>query len=60
VKTTKNLSGDEQRWVKRLIKKHGRNVGKMFLDHKTNVMQWSKGEIERKLKIFDKMQREDE
>lgn len=36
------LRGDDVMIVKKLIKKYGDDVDRMFKDIKTNVMQWSK------------------
>jgi uncharacterized alkaline shock family protein YloU len=39
------LRGDDVHIVKKLIKKYGDDVDRMFKDIKTNVMQWSKSQL---------------
>lgn len=46
------LRGDDVHIVKGLIKKYGEDVDRMFKDIKTNVMQWSKSELQKKIKAY--------
>ena len=35
------------------MKKHGDDINKMFLDIKTNVDQWSKGQLKKKMQALE-------
>ena len=42
------LRGDELIIMRKLTEKYGDDIDKMFLDIKTNVLQWSKGQLRKK------------
>jgi hypothetical protein len=46
------LRGDDVHIVRKLIKKYGEDVDRMFRDIKINVMQWSKGELHKKIRAY--------
>ena len=46
------LRGDDLKITTRLIKKYGDNIDKMFKDIKLNYMQWSKGELKKKILAY--------
>ena len=50
-KQTRLTEADALYW-KKLVEKHGDDTQKMFKDIKANYLQWSEGEIKRKIKIY--------
>ena len=50
--TIAKLRGDDVEIMRRLITKYDDDVDGMFRDIKTNYMQWSKGEIKKKLHSY--------
>ena len=42
------LRGDELVIMRSLVEKHGDDVNAMFRDIKTNVLQWSVGQVKKK------------
>ena len=46
------LRGDDLLITTKLHEKYGEDIDRMFLDIKTNYLQWSKGELAKKLKAL--------
>ena len=44
------LNEDQIPIVERMYKKHGTNYYKMFMDHKTNIYQWTQATCEKYVK----------
>mmetsp|Transcript_39519 Transcript_39519/g.45379 ORF Transcript_39519/g.45379 Transcript_39519/m.45379 type:complete len:180 (-) Transcript_39519:70-609(-) len=55
----KRLSEDDIKYCKKLVDKYGDDTRSMFRDIKLNILQWSEGEIAKKLKIYH-LRHEDE
>lgn len=55
-KTGKKLAFEEDNICKKMVAKYGDDYSKMSKDIKMNYQQWSKGQVQQKIKIFLKSQ----
>ncbi len=50
----KRLTFDEKKICERMKKMYGEDEDAMFRDIKVNYLQWSRGEVRAKMKIYSK------
>ena len=51
--TAKKIKLDEEQITEKLVKRYGDNYQKMAKDIKINYLQWSVGQCQQKVKIFN-------